>query len=385
MIRTRRALLTTLLACPPAPPSRRTLVTVFLRGAADGLGLVAPYADPALRRLRPSLVLPPPGAEPGSWLDLDGTFGLHPALAPLLPLWKERRLAIVHAVGSDDDTRSHFEAQDQMEQGAGRERPLGGGWLGRLLAAERRGALSAVAVGPVVPEALRGAPSAAAFESLEAIAARARADRPFVDALERLYGLEPGVLGQGGKDAADLLRRVSALARRPAAERPRYPAGGFGQGLADVADVIRGGVGLRAACLDLGGWDTHLLQAGLLAERAAELAQGLAAFDADLGALRDQVDVVVLTEFGRRAFENASAGTDHGRASVLLVVGAGLAGGRVHGRWPGLEDDALEGPGDLRVTTDYRDVLAEVVAHAGGPAPDVVFPGHRPRPVGLLG
>lgn len=386
--RSRRALFTTIFASPRTPVTRRVLVTVFLRGAADGLALVPPHGDPALRKLRPSLVHPRPGAEATSWLDLDGRFGLHPALAPLLPLWKEQRLAIVHAVGSDDTTRSHFEAMDQVERGASCGRPLAGGWVGRLLRGETQVGLSAVAIGPQVPEALRGAPSAAAFESLEAIAARARADAPFVDALERLYGLEQGVLAQGGKDTVDLLRRVSALARRPASERPGYPAGGFGQGLADVADLVRGGIGLRAACLDLGNWDTHLFQGtstGPLADRARELAQGLAAFQADLGPARDRVDVVVLTEFGRRVHENASLGTDHGRASVMFVLGAGLGGGRVHGRWPGLGDDALEGPGDLAVTTDYRDVLAEVIAHVGGPPPDVVFPGHRPQEVGLLG
>lgn len=386
---TRRRLLTSFFPGGPAPTAtrlaRRTLVVVFLRGAADGLALVPPVADPALARLRPSLAPARPGTGPDAALELDGTFGLHPALAPLLPCWRDGTLAIVHAVGSDDGTRSHFEAQDQMEQGASASAPLAGGWLGRLLRAEGAGGLSAVAVGPTVPEALRGAPMAAAFESLDQLSVSSAADARAYAALERLYAREPDVLGQGGRDTLELLRKVTALARRPAGERPAYPAGSFGAGLRDVADLVRADVGLRAATLDVPGWDTHVLQATALPGRARELAVGLAAFRDDLGPRRRDVDVVVMTEFGRRAHENTSLGTDHGRASVMLVLGQGLAGGRVHGRWPGLSDDALEGPGDLAVTTDYRDVLCEVVLHAGGPALEAVFPGHAPQPVGLLG
>jgi uncharacterized protein (DUF1501 family) len=385
-LRSRRSLFTLFADVLAPAPARRALVTVFLRGGADGLALVPPHGDPALARLRPALVQPPPGAEPTSVLDLDGTFGLHPALAPLLPWWHDRRLAIVHAVGSDDATRSHFEAQDQMEQGASCGRSLAGGWLGRLLRAEQAAGLSAVALGPYVPEALRGAPMVAAMESLDALGARTRGLA--TDALERLYGLEQGLLAQAGRDTFDLLRRVHGLERRPLTERPVYPEGAFGAGLRDLADLLRADLGLRAACLDLAGWDTHFFQgtgAGPLASRADELARGLAAFLQDLGPRAGAVDVVVLTEFGRRAHENASLGTDHGRGSVLFVIGDGLRGGQVHGRWPGLAEAALEGPGDLAVTTDYRDVLCEVIAHAGGPSPGEVFPGHVPRPVGLLG
>lgn len=381
---TRRRLLTSFFPGGTTPAARKVLVTVFLRGAADGLALVPPHADPALARLRPSLAAGRPGEGQGAPLDLDGTFGLHPALAPLLPRWRDGTLAIVHAAGSDDATRSHFEAQDQMEQGASSARSLAGGWLGRLLRVEQAGGLSAVAVGPTVPEVLRGAPMAAAFESLEQLAVRGEADARALALLGGLYHQEPGVLGQGGRDTLDLLHKVTTLARRPASERPAYPAGAFGAGLRDVADLVRADVGLRAAALDLPGWDTHFVQSSLLPGLASQLAAGVAAFLDDLGARAGDVDVVIMTEFGRRTYENASLGTDHGRASVMFVLGQGLAGGRVHGRWPGLADDALEGPGDLAVTTDYRDVLSEVVLHAGGPGPDAVFPGHRPRPVGLL-
>ncbi len=382
---TRRRLLTSFLPGGPGATPRRVLVTVFLRGGADGLALVPPHADPSLARLRPAIASARPGDGPDAVLDLDGAFGLHPALAPLLPRWRDGTLAIVHAVGSDDDTRSHFEAQDQVEHGASASAPLAGGWLGRLLRAEGAGGLSAVAVGVAVPEALRGAPMSAAFESLEQLRVRAGAEEQSLRALERLYGQEPGVLGQGGRDTLDLLRKVTGMARRPLAERPTYPEGPFGRGLRDVADLVRADVGLRTATLDLPGWDTHVLQASALPARARELAGGLAALWDDLGPRARDVDVVVMTEFGRRAHENASRGTDHGRGAVMFVLGHGLAGGRVHGRWPGLGDDALEGPGDLAVTTDYRDVLGEVVLHAGGPALDAVFPGHEPRPVGLLG
>ena len=390
---TRRGLLNALFPCldpgtPGATPT--TLVTVFLRGGADGLNMVVPYADADYARLRPSLAIAPPGEGAGSCLDLDGFFGLHPSFSPLLPAWKDERLAIVHAVGSDDPTRSHFEAQDQMEYGAAYGQRVGGGWVARHLRARgAAGSLAAVAIGTQVPEALRGAPSAAAMTALHELELR-RVDGArdvVIDALGALYADDP-LVKQAGLDTLDLMRRVVALGSEAEEVGDAYPRGGYGQGLRDVARLIKAGVGLRVACLDLGGWDTHFFQGsstGLQAGRIDELSKGLAAFQDDLGRCREHVVVVVMTEFGRRAHENASLGTDHGRGSVMLVLGDGLRGGKVHGRWPGLSEQALEGPGDLAVTTDYRAVLAEVLTRVSGAPPASVFPRYEPRPVGLLG
>ncbi len=396
---------------PGVPANSATLVAVFLRGGADGLNMVVPYGDPDYARLRPSLAISAPGRSEESCLDLDGFFGLHPALAPLAPAYAERRLAIVHAVGSDDATRSHFEAQDQMEHGAAFGQRVPGGWVARYLRSRgETNALAAVAIGTQVPESLRGAPMTAAMTSLESLKLRGvkgAAQGKAMNALGRLYSGQ-GLLAAAGRDSLQLLERVERLSaepaegegrrapadpgaakaqRQPSAQR-RYPQGDFGQGLRDVAQLVKAQVGLRVACLDLGGWDTHFFQgssSGLQAGRMAELAAGLAAFQEDLGSWREQVLLVVMTEFGRRAYENTSLGTDHGRASMMLLLGAGIKGGEVFGQWPGLSPEALEGPGDLAVTTDYRSVLSEVLARTSATSLDEeVFPGFTPEPLGLF-
>ena len=353
------------------------------RGGADGLNLLVPHGDPDYLRLRPTLGLA--GPADGGCLDVDGFFGLHPAFAPLEAERDAGRLALVHAVGSDDETRSHFEAQDQMEHGVAFGQRAGGGWVGRYLrAAGLGGNLSAVAVGRHVPEALWGAPTAATMTRLEDLEIRgvdaARAE--VVGALEALYGGD-SMVDLAGRDTLTLMRRAGELAEQPVRPGAAYPKGDFGAGLRDVARLVKADVGLRVACLDLGGWDTHFVQALGLEGRVQELAEGLAAFQHDLGAQKQEVVVGVMTEFGRRAYENASFGTDHGRGGALMVLGDGLVTDHVLGRWPGLSGDALEGPGDLAVTTDYRDVLAEVVALVGDVDGREVFPGYRPRPVGL--
>lgn len=390
----RRGFLRSFLPClePEAKGTRTptTLVTVFLRGGADGLNMVVPYGDPDYARLRPSLAIAKPGESSDACLDLDGFFGLHPAFAPLAPEWTEKRLAIIHAVGSDDATRSHFEAQDQMEHGAAFDQRVAGGWIARhLRASGAASGLSAVAIGTQIPEALRGAPMAAAMTSISGLKLRGvkEAARPQVmSALGSLYA-ESGLLGGAGRDTLDLMQRVESLENQEA-NPAGYPTGGFSSGLRDVARLVKARVGLKTACLDLGGWDTHFFQGsvnGFLAGRIEELAKGLAAFQEDLGSCREHVVVVVMTEFGRRAYENASLGTDHGRGSVMLVLGEGINGGKVHGDWPGLKDDALEGPGDLAVTTDYRAALCEILTRTtGGKDHTNAFPGYSARPVGLI-
>lgn len=375
---------------------KRTLVVIFLRGGLDGLNTVIPTFDDAYPKRRPSLKLErrKAGATSNGAIPLDDRFALHEALEPLLPLYREGRLSFIHALGSDDDTRSHFEAQDQMEHGASVHAPIGSGWAARWLRTlPDVGALAALAFGRSVPESLRGAPSVTAVESLADIrlATRKGHDAAFADALGELYAAPlPGgddghaLLRRSGRDALELLRRIEDL-RSADDVADRYPTTGLGRSLSQVAQVIRGDVGLRVAAVDHGGFDTHFGQAPLLAGRLEELGAALAAFDRDLGSpRRDQVTVVGLTEFGRRVYENASIGTDHGRGSCGFVLDPGLSGGRVIADWPGIAEDDTEGPGDLKVTTDYRDLLWEVLSgrfEARDPAE--VFPGHTTRAVGL--
>jgi uncharacterized protein (DUF1501 family) len=354
------------------------LVAVFLRGGADGLSLVAPTFEKDYYRARPTLAL-------RTTLPLDGRFGFHPALAPLHPFWKERRLAVVHAVGSDDDTRSHFEAQDLMEHAGRAEDGVAGGWIARHLRSKpgARGAVAAVALGPTLPESLRGAPGACALETIEQVALP-EGSPGFSSALELLYAAEGSGLGRAGQATFRLLERINRV--KESAPPAGYPDTAFGTSLREVARLLKAEAGLEAACLDLGGWDTHFGQALGFSGLASDLAGGLAAFGRDLGARLERTIVVVMTEFGRRSYENETLGTDHGRASVMFALGGGVRGGRMLGTWPGLGPGALEGPGDLRVTTDYRDVLAELVEKGlGNPRIGEVFPLLTPRPPGLFG
>jgi uncharacterized protein (DUF1501 family) len=346
------------------PGATRTLVVVFLRGGADGLSIAPPLGDPDYRRLRPLLAIDRRDALP-----LDGFFGLHPLLSPLGRCWQDGQLALVHATGSDDSTRSHFQAQDLMEHGGA---TVAGGWLGRWLQAAAAtegptGGLSALSLGPLLAESLRSAPTASVLQSLDdlGLGPDAAALRP---ALQDLYA-DDAQLGAAATQACAALDRLATL--RGAPYRPAagadYPADPFSQGLLLLARLIKAGVGLQAATIDLPGWDGHALQPTLIAPLLQSLGGGLAAFAADLGPLLATTSVVVMTEFGRRVGENSALGCDHGRGGACLVLGGGVAGG-VHGRWPGLTDTALDGPGDLAVTTDYRDALAPVLLRHGPPA-----------------
>jgi uncharacterized protein (DUF1501 family) len=362
------------------PDEDRVLVSIFLRGGADGLALVPPVGDDGYHRARPVLGLPA-----GRALRLGGPFGLAPELGELHPWFTAGQLAVVHAVGSDDDSRSHFVAQELMERGGS---AAAGGWLGRWLRWRgARGTLTAVATGPEVPDSLRGAPAATALGSLVDL-------EPNGDwgglcaALGGLYARD-AQLGGPSRDALRAAERLSAL--RSEGVRPErgasYPGRGegevahrFGQDLAQLAGLIRARVGLLAACVDLDGWDSHFAQETIVAPRMRALARGLSAFATDLGPALERTSVVMMSEFGRRVAENASLGTDHGRGGVMLVLGGGTPGG-MHCRWPGLDGDRLDGPGDLPVVHDYRDVLAAVLARHGGADPGTVFPGCSIRPL----
>lgn len=371
----------------------QTIVVVFLRGGADGLALVPPMDDPTLRRLRPTLAsrrpipLGPslcPSGETGSCPEL----GLHPELAPLVPAFRAGELAIVHAVGSDDATRSHFDAQERMERAGVRAGSEPSGWLARHLRTRvgpEPSTLSSVAIGTSVPDSLASAPAVAVLESVDDLVASATTRDPALRrALAALHGDAHDPIHEAGRDAMAAIDRLART--RPTRRSRAYGALPFGRALAEVARLVRADVGLEAATIDLGGWDTHLAQSTALDTPARTLAEGLAAFRADLGDAMEHVVVVVMTELGRRAYENAALGTDHGRASVMLLLGGGVRGGRVVTRWPGLDPASLEPPGDLRVTIDYRDVLAELVGvRLGNTRVGEVFPGWAPGALGLFG
>ena len=383
-----------------------TLVCVFLRGAADTLNMVVPYCDDQYYKLRPTLSIAAPSArteKEEASVRLDDFYAFHPKLSPLVPAFREGRLGIVQAVGTDNPTGSHFEAQDQMEHGEAYGRTIGGGWLGRYLRM-RTGAeltpLSAVALGPTLPESLRGAPSASALESLEEVQIKAPSGDPRAVsfALAAMYGAEVGVLSQPGRTTLDLLKRVETL--KGMAYTPEggatYPDDSFAHGLKEIARLVKANVGLEVACLDLSGWDTHFFQGGTTGQQAAlisQLARGLAIFDTDLASYRDRVTTLVMTEFGRRVYENGSLGTDHGRGFALLAMGHGINGGKVHGKWPGLEEEGspdggltLPGPSGLKIIFDYRSVLFEVMAGISGHREvSAVFPGFHPELIGLVG
>ncbi len=358
---------------------RRTLVVIFLRGGADGLNMVAPLQDDGYYRARPRIAIGKSEAVP-----LDGIYGLNPLLKDLEVPYRDGALAIIHAAGSEDGTRSHFEAQDLMEHAG----ITGGGWLGRFLLgqpAASSGPLAAVAVGKTVPECLRGAPAATVFKSLDDFSLGQDPQR-LIHSLARLYGMETDTLGQAGRDTIEAVRRLAnlrAVAYRPA-NGAAYGADDFSQGLVQIARLIKARIGLEAASLDLNGWDSHFGQSTIMDPLMKGLGQGLGAFYRDLGKELEHTTVVVMTEFGRRVAENSAFGTDHGRGSVMFVLGGGVRGGRVLGKWPGLTREVLEGPGDLPVENNYRNVLAPIlVRHGAGNALPQVFPDFALSPLPL--
>lgn len=357
-----------------------TLVCVFLRGGADTLNLWVPYADDRYYRQRPTLAIRQPGEGTGRAIRLTEHYALHPALQPLEGAFKEGRLGAVQSVAVDNTSGSHFECQDQMEHGQARQdETVGGGWLGRFLrtrpgnAAGRPSPLAAVALGTAIPESLRGAPAASVMQRLEDLSLKTRGAeaKPLMSAIESLYSQDQGALGQQGQETIELFRRVAELRAEaaPPGHGAVYPGDDFGSQLNEVARLIKARVGLRVACLDLGGWDTHFVQgstSGLQAERARILAEGLHAFDTDLTSHRALYTVMVTTEFGRRTYENASLGTDHGRGFTFMALGDRVKGGQVIGRWPIPFIDEFNplGPGGIEMETDFRRVFAEVLRGA---------------------
>ena len=365
---------------------KKTLVVAFQRGACDGLNTVVPYGEDAYRSLRPTIAIPPPrggGAEAA--LDLDGFFGLHPALEPLLPLWREKSLAVVHAIGSPDSTRSHFDAQDYMESGTPGVKSTDDGWMNRCLqagAGREASPFRGVSLTPTLPRALAGRAPAVAMASLQQFGLRGGSDTAAARMFEDMYagGARDVVHGTGQEtfEAIDFLKKADPSRYQPA-NGARY-GGRYGDALKQVAQLVKADVGVELAFTEIGGWDHHAAEGGVqgqLAARLRELGGALAAFHQDLGDRMQDVVLVTLTEFGRTVRENGTRGTDHGHASVSFVMGGEVRGGKVHGRWPGLGSGALYEGRDLALTTDFRDLLAELLArHLGAGDLARVFPGH---------
>jgi uncharacterized protein (DUF1501 family) len=385
-------------AAPQPNRRRRVLVTIFQRGAMDGIMAVPPTDDGTLRQLRPRLAMSAArGAGNAAIPDLGVGFGLHPGFASLLPLWQERRLAIVHAVGSPDPTRSHFDAQDYMETGTHGRKGTPSGWLNRAVGMMGHDAtpFRAVAMTPALPRSLYGDQPAVAVTNLADFKVRLPgADRVAAAAgqdFEALYEkASQNLLQHTGSEtfeAIDMLSMTDIAHYQPAGGAV-YPKSPLGDALRQIALLIKSDVGLEVAFAESGGWDTHVAQGtadGTFARRAADLAQSIAAFWTDLGPRQDDVLLTTMTEFGRTARENGSGGTDHGHGSCLFVLGNQVDGGKVVGHVPGLGANDLYEGRDLPVTTDFRSVFCELAGkHLGIRSDGQLFPGWTGKRVPIL-
>jgi uncharacterized protein (DUF1501 family) len=377
---------------------RKVLVTIFQRGAMDGLMAVTPFTDPNLKQMRPRLALSA-GRDAGNegLIDLNGTFGLHPALGAFAPLYQEGRLAIVHGVGSPDHTRSHFDAQDYMETGTPGRKGTPSGWLNRAvgLLGHETSPFQAVSMTPALPRSLYGDEPALAVANLSDFAVQVPGAQGIAQrvgqSFEALYEQTSQSLLKGtGKEsfeAIKMLKRSDLMNYRPA-NGAVYPASPLGNSLRQIAQLIKNDMGLEVAFTETQGWDTHVQQGtttGTFARRAKDLADSITAFWTDLGSAQDDVTLMTMTEFGRTVHENGSGGTDHGRASCLFVLGNSVQGGKVHGHLPELDPDALEDRRDLPVTTDFRAVFADVAGmHLGINRDAALFPGWTGQRLPLL-
>lgn len=401
---------------------KKTLICIFQRGAADGLSMVVPFGEPAYYRGRGSIAIPAPtrsGAEGA--IDLDGFFGLHPALDPLLPLFQREEMAIVHAVGSPHPTRSHFDAQDFMETGTPGVKSTQDGWLNRILESTRCAecdgrtlddpllhaadhadgqagfgggsdllSMRGIALASSMPQSLQGDHPALAIEDLERFGLRGGDE--MASALDRMYRNRAGdQVSAAADEAFEAMRILEDI--RPTEYRPasgvEYPDGEFGRSLRQIAQLIKSDVGVEIAFTDIGGWDTHVGQGGVegqLARNLGQLAQGVRALYDDLGDRMDDVVILTMSEFGRTVRENGSGGTDHGHANCMFALGGGVQGGRVLGDWPGLEPEQLYEGRDLALTTDFRDVFAEIAErHLNAADRERIFPGYAVDPARFRG
>lgn len=371
------------------------LIAIFLRGGADGMNIIVPHGEAAYHASRPKLRVARPDENSADAanraLDLDGFFGLNPALAPLLPIFKGGQMAAIHATGSPDPTRSHFDAMGFMERGTPGSYDLNTGWLGRHLASleVQQTPLRAIGWGTALQQSLRGSISATAVKSIidYHLNGRPEAAADMLATLNALYGADPATLQNVAKQTQailELVSRVNVAAYQPSAGVTYNQQNDFDLALMQTAALIKADVGLEIAAIDVGGWDTHQGQAADLPTLLTELSQGLAAFHADLGQQMGRVSVVVMSEFGRRLQENASGGTDHGHGNMMMVMGGHVAAKPVITDWPGLAPEQLR-DGDLAITIDYRDVLGELlIKRLNNPNVEAVFPAFTPTIRGIF-
>jgi uncharacterized protein (DUF1501 family) len=370
----------------------KRLVVIFQRGAADGLNIVVPHGEQAYYAMRPSINIPP-----GAVIELDGFFGLHPSLSAFQPLWNQHHLAIVHAAGSPDPTRSHFDAQDFMESGTPGVKATEDGWLNRSLRSTDypadKSAFRAIALGPSMPRILSGSEPAAALNNINDFGVGGRNPKaiPVSNTFEAIYEHSvDSVLHGTGQETFEAVKMLKSAdpAKYSSAAGADYPKGRFGDSLKQLAQLIKANLGVQVAFADIGGWDHHVNEGstqGQIANVLREFSQSLAAFWTDLGNLGEDTVVVTMSEFGRTARENGNRGTDHGHANVMFVLGGPVKGGKVYGRWPGLDQSQLYEGRDLAVTTDFRRVLGEAVyTHLGNKNLNQVFPGFDDQPSSFL-
>lgn len=377
---------TVLAQATTAQAQGKKLVVIFQRGAADGLNIVVPHREAAYYQMRPTIAI-----QPNQVIDLDGFFGLHPAMQPLKPLWDQRHLAIVHACGSPDPTRSHFDAQDYMESGTPGVKVTTDGWLNRALQAEdaayparKYTAFRAVALGSQVSRTLEGKIPAVAINNVHdfSVGDQNPAATPIATSFEAMYaGSVNTVLHGTGAETFEAVKMLKAAdpAQYTPAPGTNYPKGSFGNSLKQVAQLLKANLGVEAAFADIGGWDTHQNQGnatGQLANRLKEFSEGIAAFWTDMGDHANDIVLVSMSEFGRTVHQNGTGGTDHGHANVMFVLGGGVQGGRVYGKWPGMRQDQLYEGRDLAITTDFRQVSGEAAYKTVGARNlNIVFPG----------
>ena len=367
---------------------RKTLIAIFQRGAVDGLNMIVPFGESDYYSLRPSIAIPKAQAgNEEAAISLDGFFGLHPAMASLNPLWDSKRLAIVHASGSPDNTRSHFDAQDYMESATPGVKSTSDGWLNRYLQSKKddqNSPFRAVSFTQQMPRVLQGRAEALAMSNLSNFGIRAGKSSASVQGgFEAIYSGDKNealaVTGRETFEAVNYLKQVNPAQYKPE-NGAQYPRSPFGNSLLQIAQLIKAGVGLEIAFTDIGGWDTHVNQGnarGQLANLLQQFSYGLAALYQDLGQRMDDVTVLTMSEFGRTAKENGNRGTDHGHANAMLVMGNSVRGGQVYGKWPGLKSDQLYEGRDLALTTDFRDVFGEIAArHLRTSNLKSVFPGY---------
>jgi uncharacterized protein (DUF1501 family) len=374
----------------------KQLVAIFQRGAVDGLSVVVPFGEGDYYRLRPTIALARPGSGSNASIDLDGFFGLNPRMAPLKRLWDGNQLAIVHACGSPDATRSHFDAQDYMETATPGVKSTGDGWLNRYLQArhvESATPFRAVSLTGQVPRVLQGSSPALAFSQVGQFGIRAGMSTEAVNSsFEALYASAADRILKGtGREAFDAMKMLKTT--DPSKYQPEngaeYPRSPFGQALRQIAQLIKADVGVEVAFADVGGWDTHVNQGssqGQLAGRLDDFSRGMAALTTDLGDRMADTVVLTMSEFGRAVAENGNRGTDHGHGNAIFVIGGDVRGGRVYGKWPGLSQDKRFEGRDLAVTTDFRDVFGEIVVrHLGVTDARPIFPGYAISPSRFVG